>query len=75
MAVLTMSRNRWTIRSYSHKLDINTDLYKLELLLEPFVGLKSIAWAAVKAVPSPSQRDDWNLYMRLEEEKIRQSGR
>ncbi|KAM7196035.1 hypothetical protein V8F20_007229, partial [Naviculisporaceae sp. PSN 640] len=63
----------WTIKSYSQKLDLDTDLYRMELVLESFTSLSSSTWAVVKAVPLPSQRDDWHLYLRLEGEKIRQS--
>lgn len=40
-------------------------------MLEPQLDLGSAAWAAIKAVPLPSQRDDWHLYIRLETEKVR----
>ncbi|KAK4211963.1 hypothetical protein QBC37DRAFT_441741 [Rhypophila decipiens] len=64
---------QWTLRSFSHKLDVNADLYRLELRLESPVSLNSTQWQATKAVPLPSQRDEWNLYKKLEGDKIRQS--
>ncbi|KAM7205061.1 hypothetical protein V8F33_001302 [Rhypophila sp. PSN 637] len=64
---------QWTLRSFSHKLDVNADLYRLELRLEPPVSLNSAQWQATKAVPLPSQRDEWNLYKKLEGDKIRQT--
>jgi hypothetical protein len=51
------------------KLDINTDLHRLELVLESAPG--QISMQAIRLIPTPSQVDDWCLYERIEGDKIK----
>ncbi len=60
---------RWKIVSYRQKLDDNTGIYRLELTIERVEG--QLPMDAVAKIPRPSQLDDWQLYEKLETEKIR----
>ncbi|KAI5928556.1 hypothetical protein F4810DRAFT_705495 [Camillea tinctor] len=59
----------FTIKQYGCKLDDNANTYRLELTLERVAGQKS--FEEVKMIPKPSQLDDWNLYEKLEGDKIK----
>ncbi|KAK3322456.1 hypothetical protein B0H66DRAFT_601906 [Apodospora peruviana] len=63
----------WKVKSHSHKLDVNSEVYKLELVLERVLDRGVSAWAGVLAIPLPSQLDEWALYEKYETEKIRQA--
>lgn len=45
-------------------------MYRLELTLEHVPGQKK-SLEEIKLVPRPSQLDDWNLYEKLEGDKIK----
>ncbi|KAK9780607.1 putative YDG domain-containing protein [Seiridium cardinale] len=59
----------YIIRQYGSKLDEMTDIYRLELTLERVRDQKSME--LVERFPKPSQLDDWNLYEKLEGDKIK----
>ncbi|POS73559.1 hypothetical protein DHEL01_v208052 [Diaporthe helianthi] len=61
----------YILRSWSFKLDQATDLYCMRLILERVPGQKSID--EILHIPRPSQLDDWNLYEKLERERIKQT--
>ena len=66
----TLTRRRYAIRQYGHKLvDPNQDVYKCRLVLERVTGQRSINDIIV--APLPSQLDDWALYNRIVGEHIR----
>ncbi|KAI1467314.1 uncharacterized protein F4812DRAFT_460161 [Daldinia caldariorum] len=60
----------FTIKQYGCKLDNKMNIYRIELTLErvpsPKVSLEDIG-----SIPRPSQLDDWNLYEKLEGDKIK----
>ncbi|KAI1378214.1 hypothetical protein F4677DRAFT_412485 [Hypoxylon crocopeplum] len=60
----------FTIRQYGCKLDDKTNIYRLELTLERVADQKK-SQDEIKNIPSPSQLDDWNLFEKLEGDKIR----
>ncbi|KAF6838712.1 hypothetical protein CPLU01_02245 [Colletotrichum plurivorum] len=60
----------YIIRQYGNKLDIATDTYRLELLIERVGGQR--AMAHVQQVPRPSQMDDWQTFKKLEADIVRQ---
>ncbi|EJT78821.1 hypothetical protein GGTG_03917 [Gaeumannomyces tritici R3-111a-1] len=59
----------YTIVQYGHKLNEDIEMYRLALVLERVPGQKSMM--DLKAVPKPSQLDDWRLYERFEGEKLK----
>ncbi|KAJ2995967.1 hypothetical protein NUW58_g1130 [Xylaria curta] len=59
----------YTIRQYGFKLDSNINKYRLELTLERATNQRS--FNDIRKVPKPSQLDDWNLYEKLEGDKVR----
>ncbi|KAK9419238.1 hypothetical protein SUNI508_01215 [Seiridium unicorne] len=59
----------YIIRQYGSKLDEMTEIYRLELTLERVRDQKSME--LVERLPKPSQLDDWNLYEKLEGDKIK----
>ncbi|KAK4668740.1 uncharacterized protein QC764_710130 [Podospora pseudoanserina] len=61
----------WKLASYRHKLDLGTGEYKLELGLER-VANGQRAMREVLKVPRPSQIDEWDLFEKLEADKVRQ---
>nr|CDP32529.1 Putative protein of unknown function [Podospora anserina S mat+] len=61
----------WKLASYRHKLDLGTGEYKLELGLER-VANGQRAMREVLKVPRPSQMDEWDLFEKLEADKVRQ---
>ncbi|KAK4180033.1 hypothetical protein QBC36DRAFT_49776 [Triangularia setosa] len=61
----------WKLASYRHKLDLGTGEYKLELSLERISGQTPMR--EVLKVPRPSQMDEWNLFEKLEADKVRQT--
>ena len=62
---------RWKVLSYRQSLDIDRDTYRLELTVEHVEDQRSME--SIRTIPQPSQLDDWQLYERLESEKIRKS--
>ncbi|KAF6820995.1 hypothetical protein CSOJ01_00430 [Colletotrichum sojae] len=60
----------YVIRQYGNKLDIATDTYRLELLIERVGGQR--AMEHVQQVPRPSQMDDWQTFKKLEADIVRQ---
>ncbi|KAK0621545.1 hypothetical protein B0T17DRAFT_617981 [Bombardia bombarda] len=62
----------WKISRYSHKLDTDTEIYRLELQLERVRDTPQ-SLATLLQIPLPSQMDDWRLFEKLEAEKIRQA--
>ncbi|KAF6842807.1 hypothetical protein CMUS01_02733 [Colletotrichum musicola] len=60
----------YNIRQYGNKLDIATDTYRLELLIERVGGQR--AMEHVQQVPRPSQMDDWQTFKKLEADIVRQ---
>ncbi|KAJ9154729.1 PUA-like domain-containing protein [Pleurostoma richardsiae] len=60
----------YRIRQWGQKLDVNTNIYRLEVTLDRVKGQKSMD--DVKKTPKPSQIDDWHLYEKLESEWIKQ---
>ncbi|KAI0014101.1 hypothetical protein F4779DRAFT_636847 [Xylariaceae sp. FL0662B] len=59
----------YTIKQYGSKLDDRTNTHRLELTLERVADQKSIQ--ELKRIPRPSQLDDWDLYEKLEGDKIK----
>ncbi|KAI0480465.1 hypothetical protein GGR56DRAFT_626219 [Xylariaceae sp. FL0804] len=59
----------FTITQYGFKLDDVTNTYRLELTIEQAANQKPME--QLRAVPKPSQLDDWNLYEKLEGDKIK----
>ncbi|KAI1484667.1 hypothetical protein F5X96DRAFT_692190 [Biscogniauxia mediterranea] len=59
----------FTIKQYGCKLDDSTNTYRLELTLERVPEQRS--FEELRKVPKPSQLDDWNLYEKLEGDKIK----
>ncbi|CAJ2506423.1 Uu.00g005530.m01.CDS01 [Anthostomella pinea] len=59
----------FTIKQYGCKLDDKTNTYRLELTMERVPDQKS--FDEIRGVPKPSQLDDWNLYEKLEGDKIK----
>ncbi|KAK3332489.1 hypothetical protein B0T19DRAFT_104572 [Cercophora scortea] len=62
----------WKITRHSHRFDTTIGEYRFEL------GLKRAPqqiwpWQVALKTPTPSQLDDWQLFEKLEVEKIRQS--
>lgn len=64
---------RYRIRQYGHKLDVNTEVYRLELVLERLRGQRSMH--DLRRIPRPSQLDDWRVYERLEADKLKRLAR
>ncbi|KAI0114844.1 hypothetical protein F4814DRAFT_448681 [Daldinia grandis] len=60
----------FTIKQYGCKLDNNTNIYRLELTLE-HVPNQKVSLEDIEGIPRPSQLDDWNLYEKLEGDKIK----
>ncbi|KAI8962498.1 hypothetical protein F5Y11DRAFT_347482 [Daldinia sp. FL1419] len=60
----------FTIKQYGCKLDTETNIYRLELTLERVANDKK-SWEDIESVPRPSQLDDWNLYEKLEGDKVK----
>ncbi|OTA95702.1 hypothetical protein M434DRAFT_393558 [Hypoxylon sp. CO27-5] len=60
----------FTIKQYGCKQDSKTGLYRLELTLERVPDQK-MSLEDLKSIPRPSQLDDWNLYEKLEGDKIK----
>ncbi|KAF3063600.1 hypothetical protein GL218_01689 [Daldinia childiae] len=60
----------FTIKQYGCKLDNNTNVYRLELTLERVPNPK-VSLEDIESIPRPSQLDDWNLYEKLEGDKIK----
>ncbi|KAI1414694.1 PUA-like domain-containing protein [Hypoxylon sp. FL1857] len=60
----------FTIKQYGCKQDSKTGLYRLELTLER-VPDQNKSLEEIKSIPRPSQLDDWNLYEKLEGDKIK----
>ncbi|KAI0603472.1 PUA-like domain-containing protein [Biscogniauxia sp. FL1348] len=59
----------FTIKQYGCKLDDSTNTYRLELTLERVPEQRS--FEELRKIPKPSQLDDWNLYEKLEGDKIK----
>ena len=68
-----MHSYRYRIRQYGHKLDINTEIYRLELILERLEG--QLPMHDLRSIPRPSQLDDWKVYEKLEAEKLKRFAR
>ncbi|KAI0383122.1 hypothetical protein F5Y04DRAFT_270178 [Hypomontagnella monticulosa] len=60
----------FTLRQYGCKLDSKTNMYRIELTLERVPDQKTSP-EELKSIPRPSQLDDWNLYEKLEGDKIK----
>ncbi|KAI0145708.1 hypothetical protein F4776DRAFT_607617 [Hypoxylon sp. NC0597] len=60
----------FTIKQYGCRQDNKTGLYRLELTLERVPDQK-MSLEDLKGIPRPSQLDDWNLYEKLEGDKIK----
>ncbi|KAI2469262.1 hypothetical protein F4781DRAFT_395234 [Annulohypoxylon bovei var. microspora] len=60
----------FTIKQYGYKQDSKTNIYRLELTLERVPDQKK-SLDQIKRIPRPSQLDDWNLYEKLEGDKIK----
>ncbi|KAI1106275.1 PUA-like domain-containing protein [Jackrogersella minutella] len=60
----------FTIKQYGYKQDTKTNVYRLELTLERVPDQKR-SLDQIKKIPRPSQLDDWNLYEKLEGDKIK----
>ncbi|KAI1457595.1 PUA-like domain-containing protein [Annulohypoxylon moriforme] len=60
----------FTIKQYGSKQDSKTNLYRLELTLERSPDQKK-SLDEIRKIPRPSQLDDWNLYEKLEGDKIK----
>lgn len=63
-------RPRYTIRSYGYKLNIETEVYRLELTLER-VKDQQKSMMELELIPTPSELDDWQLYNRFLGEHFR----
>ncbi|KAI0902311.1 hypothetical protein F4806DRAFT_490783 [Annulohypoxylon nitens] len=59
----------FTVKQYGCKQDSKTNSYRLELTLERMPVQKSLE--EIGKIPRPSQLDDWNLYEKLEGDKIK----
>ncbi|KAH9900587.1 PUA-like domain-containing protein [Xylariomycetidae sp. FL2044] len=59
----------YTIKQYGCKLNDSTNVYRLELTLERLADQARIE--DIRNIPKPSQLDDWNLYEKLEGDKIK----
>ncbi|KAI1082282.1 PUA-like domain-containing protein [Whalleya microplaca] len=59
----------YTIKQYGCKLDNKTNTHRLELTLERVPDQKHMQ--ELKKIPKPSQLDDWDLYEKLEGDKIK----
>lgn len=55
-----LTTKRYYLRTWGHKLDTKTKNYRLELILERVSEQTPII---IQEVPSPSQMDDWHLYL------------
>ena len=64
-------RTRYTIKQYGTKLDLMSNMHRLELTLERVAGQKPIK--EVAQIPRPSQLDDWHLFEKLEGDKIKRA--
>ena len=60
------------LKQYGTKMDMVTNTHKLELTLERVSDQKPMD--ILRRIPRPSQLDDWNLYEKLEGDKIRLTG-
>ncbi|KAI0887355.1 uncharacterized protein GGS22DRAFT_186187 [Annulohypoxylon maeteangense] len=60
----------FTIKQYGSKQDSKTNLCRLELTLERAPNQKKTL-EEIRKIPRPSQLDDWNLYEKLEGDKIK----
>ncbi|KAK4202661.1 hypothetical protein QBC40DRAFT_320986 [Triangularia verruculosa] len=63
----------WKLGSYRHRLDLGSGEYKLELSLERVNNGQQMEMREVLKVPRPSQMDEWNLFEKLEADKVRQA--
>lgn len=68
--ILTHLSKSFTVKQYGCKLDSNTNVYRLELTLE-HVPNQKVSLEDIESIPRPSQLDDWNLYEKLEGDKIK----
>ncbi|KAI1096396.1 PUA-like domain-containing protein [Rostrohypoxylon terebratum] len=59
----------FTVKQYGCKQDSKTNSYRLELTLERIPNQKSLE--EIGKIPRPSQLDDWNLYEKLEGDKVK----
>lgn len=66
---IRLIRDRYKIVQYGHKLNEDIEMYRLALVLERVPGQTTME--DLKAVPKPSQLDDWRLHERLEGEKLK----
>lgn len=69
-AWLTSLPHRYTIRKYRLKLDEQTDIWNVEIVLDRVHGQRP--FDNISTIPKPSQLDDWHLYELVEGEKIKQ---
>ncbi|KAI0834928.1 PUA-like domain-containing protein [Hypoxylon sp. FL0890] len=60
----------FTIKQYGCKQDSKTGVYRLELTLERVPDQKK-SLEEIQSIPRPSQLDDWNLFEKLEGDKIK----
>ncbi|KAI1212932.1 PUA-like domain-containing protein [Annulohypoxylon truncatum] len=60
----------FTIKQYGFRQDSKTGAYRLELTLERMPDQKK-SLEEIRKIPRPSQLDDWNLYEKLEGDKIK----
>lgn len=67
--LLTPPSHRYQIVRYSFKQDENTEIYGMEITLERASGQRPLD--LLRRIPRPSQLDDWQLYERLEAERVR----
>lgn len=72
-ALANSDSRRYRIRQYGHKLDVNTEVYRLELILERLHGQRPMY--ELRRIPRPSQLDDWKVYERLESDKLKRLAR
>lgn len=61
---------RYIIRQYGQKLNVNTELHRLVLILERAEGQLPVE--GIIRIPRPSQLDDWQLFEKYEGEMIKQ---
>jgi len=61
----------WKLASYRQHLDLSNNIYHLQITLERVNGQAPMK--EILKIPKPSQLDDWRLYEKLEQDKIRQS--
>lgn len=66
---MILTARRWTLTKYRHKLDTSSNVYTLEIHLEPVQDLRMTD--DLMQIPKPAELDDWRLYQKLEVEKIK----